>query len=191
VTGEGLPHVLRYTDKRLWGRENVNQILGSFGSPLVYGQLRRMAAYQMRYERRYHTLEPAALVHEAFLRLTNRGNAEWEDASRFLRMAAATMRRVLVDYARTDCAEKRGGRTGSVPLQDAFGLTETRSEELLALDEALTRLTRLDPRLGSIVQLRFFNGLTEEEIAMSLGTSVRTVKRDWSVARAWLQRELQ
>jgi RNA polymerase sigma-70 factor, ECF subfamily len=157
---------------------------------LVYSDLRRIARKLMSRERAGHTLEPTALVNEAYLRLLGNADRDWNDRVHFFGVAAQVMRRILVDYARSRAAEKRGADAIKVPLEDvAIPLIERR-EEILALDQALVRLSNQDPRQGQIVELRFFAGLSEEEIALLLEVSPRTVKREWNFAKAWLKREL-
>jgi RNA polymerase sigma-70 factor (ECF subfamily) len=180
--------------------ENVTQLLLDMrqGVPgadtkllaIVYRELRRIAGQCFRYERPDHTLQPTVLVHEAYLRLVGPGGVEWQNRSHFFAVAAQTMRRILVDYARTRKAQKRGGPAVRIDLPEALMISEEKSEQVLLLDEALSRLARFDPRQSRIVEMRFFGGLTEEEIAEVLGVSARTVKRDWSMARAWLLGEM-
>lgn len=158
--------------------------------PLVYPHLRKLASFYMRRERRDHTLQATGLVHEAFLRLLKQENLIWEDRNHFFGVAAGLMRRILVDHARAHRANKRGGESQDLPLDEALAFAQVRSRELIALDDALNQLYEWDPRQSQIVELRFFVGLTEEEIAEVLGISVRTVKRDWTAARAWLLGEL-
>lgn len=158
--------------------------------PVVYGELRRMAAHYMRWERQDHTLQPTALVHEAYLRLVGQ-REDWRNRAHFFGVAAQLMRRILVDHARGHQAEKRGGAWPKVSLDEAFVYSQEKSGELLAIDEALARLEQWDPRQSRIVELRFFVGLTVEETAEVLGVSPKTVKRDWSVARAWLRGEME
>jgi RNA polymerase sigma-70 factor (ECF subfamily) len=153
---------------------------------MVYAELRRMAAKLMSIERRDHTLQPTILASEAYLALTGQPDQIWENRAHFFAVAARAMRRVLVDYSRRKRASRRGGELQRVPLQDLPNLMVGDPEELLAIDEVLTQLELLDSRQSAIVELRYFGGHTEEEIAELLGVSVRTVKRDWSVARAWL-----
>jgi RNA polymerase sigma factor (TIGR02999 family) len=158
-------------------------------APLVYEQLRRVAARYMRAERSDHTLQPTALVHKAYLKLTEQRRVSWQSRAQFYRLAARLMRRVLIDHAREVKASKRaGGR--KVPLEPWLIYSEDKTAELLAIDEALNRLAEKEPRQGRIVELRFFGGCSEEEIAEILGVSVRTVKRDWRIARAWLYAQL-
>lgn len=163
--------------------------------PLVYDELHRLAEHYMRNERIGHTLQPTALINEAYLRLASAEKANWQHRAHFVAVAAGTMRRVLIDHARKQKAAKRGGKQAALPLEDSpeflsAVLREERSEELIALDEALTRLQELDPRQSQVVELRFFGGLTVEETAEVLGISPKTVKRDWAVARAWLHGEM-
>lgn len=164
--------------------------------PAVYGELRRIAHRQLAAEVVGHTLSTTALVHEAYLKLRDQGRAEWLGREQFFAIAARVMRRVLVDYARKHWAQRRGGlgrRAVAIDDAEEAGLLATpeRAAELLALDEALERLAAMDPRLGLIVDCRFFGGLSEEETARVLGISERTVSRDWSVARGWLYGELR
>lgn len=159
--------------------------------PLLYGELRRMAASYLSSERRNHTLQPTALVHEAYLRLVDQKDVHWQNRQHFFGVAAQVMRRVLVDYARSHKANKRGGAVPKVSLEEAVVVSKERSAELLALDEALTRLASIDPQQGRVIELRFFGGLTVEETAQVLGISPATVKRDWNMARAWLTREVR
>lgn len=162
-------------------------------TPLVYRELRRLAEQNMRRERPDHTLQATALVHEAFLRLTGGSSPAWEDRTHFFATAARIMRHVLVDHARSRGYAKRdGGLRISLEngLEGAAVLVEERAPDLVALDEALDRLARLDPRQHQVVELRFFGGLSVEETAEALGISAITVKRDWRSARAWLHAEL-
>jgi RNA polymerase sigma-70 factor, ECF subfamily len=155
----------------------------------AYGELRKLAARCLRRERPGHTLQPTALVNEAFLKLAANTRTEWRDRAQFYAVAARLMRRILVDYARKRRAGKRGGGH-QVTLEENLVLREERIEDVLGVDEVLERLEALDPRQGRIVELRFFSGLTVEEIAEVLGISTPTVKREWSSAKAWLHREL-
>jgi RNA polymerase sigma factor (TIGR02999 family) len=157
----------------------------------VYGELHRLAAAYMRRERLDHTLQPTALLHEAYVRLVNQREKDWQNRAHFFGVAAQVMRRILVDHARVKRTEKRGGTARKVDFDEAHSISMERSEELLAIDEALSRLAEIDPRQAHIVELRFFGGLTEEETAQVLGISSRTVKRDWTVAKAWLRVELK
>jgi RNA polymerase sigma-70 factor (ECF subfamily) len=157
--------------------------------PLVYEQLRRLAASYMRRERPNHTLQPTALVHEAYLKLMDQRRVSWQNRSHFYRLAAHLMRRILVDHAREVNASKRA-KGQKVALDESLAYSKEKPSELLAIDEALGRLAETEPRLGQVVELRFFGGCSEEEIAGILGVSARTVKRDWKLARAWLYAEL-
>jgi RNA polymerase sigma-70 factor (ECF subfamily) len=157
--------------------------------PLVYSELHRLAASYMRRERPDHTLQPTALINEAYLRLA-RENAEWNSREHFIGMAANVMRHVLVDYARAHKAQQRDGGMKRVEMQDNLAISTEKLEELLSLDEALKTLESLHPRQGKVVELRYFGGLSVEQIASLLGVSPRSVKRDWSLARIWLFREL-
>ena len=156
---------------------------------LVYAELHRLARRRMYGERPDHTLQPTVLVNEAFLRLVRQDGAEWTNRNHFFSVAATLMRRILIDHARQVRALKRGSG-GKISLDTAIAITDENSEELLALDEALTRLGELDARQSRIVELRFFSGLSEDEIAELLGISARTVKRDWRTARAWLHSQI-
>jgi RNA polymerase sigma-70 factor (ECF subfamily) len=158
--------------------------------PLVYDELRKLAARYMRRERRDHTLQPTALVHEAYLKLREQRQVQWQSRGHFYCIAARLMRRILVDHAREVKASKRAGSRVKVPLEPEIALAEGKSAELLAIDQALGALFEQSPRQAQIVELRFFGGCSEEEIAHILVISVRTVKRDWRVARAWLYAEL-
>jgi RNA polymerase sigma-70 factor, ECF subfamily len=158
--------------------------------PLVYTQLRRLAAHYLRGERADHTLQPTALVHEAYLRLTKFHDVDWQSRSHFFATAATVMRRILVDHARTQLANKREGSRDAISLDEILVLSPARSSQLVALDDALVRLASLDVRRSKIVELRFFGGLSEEETGVVLGISARTVKRDWRVAKAWLYNEM-
>ena len=158
--------------------------------PLVYEELHRLARRYMRQERPDHTLQATSLVNEAYLRLIDVNRVEWRDRAHFLAVAAQAMRRVLVDYAVTRRAQKRGGERQRVPLEEDSLGTGQPVETLLALDTALRRLEGVDPRLSQVVECRYFGGMTVEETAEVLHVSPATIKRDWSLARAWLNREL-
>lgn len=158
--------------------------------PLVYKELRRLAGHYMRDERISHTLQPTALVHEAYLRLAGQDRADWQNRAQFLAVAAQMMRRILVNHALRRKASKRAG---PVPAEvDRFDQDAAAGhfEEIVAVDDALRRLSELDPQQGRVVEMRYFGGLTVEETAAALGVSPRTVKRDWATAKAWLQRVL-
>lgn len=183
----GVPHgeITRLLARVRTGDEQANAQL----APLIYDELRRLAAYYIRGERPDHTLQATALVHEAYIRLVGQ-DIDWQSRAHFFAVAAQVMRRVLVDYARAAKADKRAGKLHRIPLESALVYAEEQSGELIALDEALERLGQWDPRQSRIVELRFFAGLSVEETAEVLGISTRTVKRDWSMARAWLYSEL-
>ena len=170
--------------------KNGNRDAESRLMPLVYGELRRLAGLYMRGERPGHTLQATALVHEAYLRLVGYEDVDWQNRAHFFGVAANLMRRILVDHARAKQAKKRGGGDQKVSLDQAVLVRPEAPEQFLALDEALERLAKRDPRQARIVELRYFGGLSEEETAEVLQISVRTVKRDWSVARAWLYQQL-
>lgn len=158
--------------------------------PLVYDELRLIAHRQLQRERPGHTLDTTALVHEAYLRLAGSTSQEFSDRAHFFAMAATAMRRILVDYARRYRTEKRGAAPRRVSLTDTMLVAEERADTLLAVDEALGELARIDPRLSRVVECRFFAGLTEEETAETLGVTSRTVRRDWTKAKGWLLRTL-
>lgn len=158
--------------------------------PRIYPELRRLAAGCLQRERREHTLQPTALVNEVFLRLAGAREIEWQSRSHFFAVASRVMRRILVDYARERNAAKRGGGLRPVELEDALIVSDEQSALVLSVHEALDRLSKLDKRQAQVVEMRFFGGLSEEEIAAVLGISARTVKRDWTIARAWLHAEL-
>jgi RNA polymerase sigma factor (TIGR02999 family) len=158
--------------------------------PIVYSQLKRIAANQIRRERPGHSLQPTALVHEAYLRLNRLDEIDWQGRSHFYRISANIMRRILVDRARAEQARKRGDGAVQVTLDSAVMIAEGATVDVLAVDAALTRLSKLDKRQAAILEMHFFAGQTFEEIALELGLSTRTVKRDWTMARAWLHDEL-
>jgi RNA polymerase sigma factor (TIGR02999 family) len=159
--------------------------------PIVYDELRRQAARYLRRERAGHTLQPTALVHEAYLRLVPPRRTPWQGRTHFFAAAAQAMRRILVDHARRRASVKRAGDLTRVTLEDDMAVGGQRELDLLALDEALERLAALDSQTAQIVEFRFFGGLSIEETASVLGVSPTTVKRDWSLARAWLHRQLK
>jgi|SRR5271169_6346949 len=159
--------------------------------PLVYKELRRLAGGYMKRERPDHTLQATALVHEAYLKLVKQRSVDWQGRSHFFGIAAQLMRRILIDHARSHLRAKRGGAQQVLPLDEALVFSPGQSADLMRLDEALERLAKLDPRQSKIVELRFFGGLSIEETAEFLGISPKTVKRDWSVAKAWLHGELR
>jgi len=158
--------------------------------PQIYPALRELAARYMRHERQNHTLQPTALVHEAYERLVQQPQIPWQSRAHFYATASQLMRHILVDHARTRQAAKRGGIQHQVTLDEALLPEAGQSVDILALHEALERLTRFDARQARIVEMHFFGGLTFDEMASVLGVSDRTVKRDWSMARAWLKGEL-
>ena len=157
---------------------------------LVYAELRKIASHVMVSERRDRTLQPTMMATEAYLKLVDRGSHNWQNRAHFFAAAAQAMRRIMVDYGRKRRSLKRGGTSRRVELDEAVNVPLDSHENVLALDEALTRLEAIDKRQSQIVELRYFSGLTEEETAAALGIGLRTVKREWSVARAWLYAEL-
>jgi len=159
-------------------------------TPIVYDELRRQAARYLRREQAGHTLQTTALIHEAYVRLVDQRNVQWQNRAHFFGIAAQLMRRILVDHARTKKRVKRGGSKVQVSLADATVATTGPDLDIVALDEALERLEKLDQQQSRVVELRYFSGLTVEETAEVMGISTATVKREWSVARAWLHREL-
>lgn len=158
--------------------------------PLVHAELRRLARAKLRRERPGHTIQPTALVNEAYLRLVDQRRVRWQNRAHFFGIAAELMRRVLVDHARRRQAAKRGGPLRVVTLDDAVAPVEPRDVELIALDQALERLASFDDRQSRLVVMRFFGGLSVEEAAAALGVSRATAERDWTMARAWLHRTL-
>ncbi len=166
-------------------QQAVNQLL-----PLVYEELRKIASDYLQHERANHTLQPTALVHEAYLRLVNQRTAGWKDRAQFFGVAAKAMRRILVDRARMHRAVKRGGGEARVQLDEAVASFEERATDLVALDEALERLAAIDERKCRVVELRFFGGMTSEETAKVLDCPLRSIERDWTMAKAWLRAEL-
>lgn len=182
-------------------REEVTVLLGQIAKgndaaaaqliPIVYDELRRLAGGYMRRERQDHTLQPTALVHEAYLKLIEQRAVDWQGRSHFFAIAAQTMRRILIDHARGHLRDKRGGGAIAVPLDEALVFSPEQSAELVMLDASLERLAKLDPRQSKIVELRFFGGLTVEQTAEMLGISAKTVKRDWSMAKAWLHGDMK
>ncbi len=181
-------------------KEEVTQLLIAYGQgdrqaldrllPVVYSELHGIAARQMRRERADHTLNATALVHEVYLKLMDQNQISWQNRAHFFAIAARAMRQVLISYARKHNAEKRGGGAPNTLLDGKEIALGERADELLALDEALTRLAGFDQRLAQVVEYRFFGGLTIEETSAVLDVSSMTVKRDWNKAKAWLYREL-
>ena len=156
----------------------------------VYKELRQLAGYYMRDEREDHTLQPTALVHEMFLRLSQSEPISWQNRAHFFAVAAQQLRRILVNHARDRQADKRGGKRVKLTLSYLNGLSQAREQDVLELNEALDRLENFEPRAARVIELRFFAGLTEAEAAEALGISVATLKRDWAFGRAWLLRQL-
>ncbi len=181
-------------------QEGVTQLLASWSkgdrgalerlTPLVYGELKRLAGRYLRRERPGHTLQATALVHEAFLRLVDQRNVEWQNRAHFFGVAAQLIRRILVDHARGRMAAKRGANAVKLSLEDVVETPRQRPLDLVALDDALDALAKMDPQQSRIVELRFFAGLSIEETAEVLCISPATVKRDWTAAKAWLYRDL-
>jgi RNA polymerase sigma factor (TIGR02999 family) len=166
-------------------REALEQL-----TPLVYGELRRLAGRYLRKERPDHTLQSTALVHEAYLRLIDQRSVKWQNRAHFFGVAAQMIRRILVDHARSRHAVKRGAAAPRLSLDEAIALPDRKDLDLVALDDALNSLANIDPQQARIVELRFFTGLTVEETAEVLGISPATVKRDWVTAKAWLYRDI-
>lgn len=160
-------------------------------APLVYDELHRLARRYLRRERANHTLQTTALVHEAYLRLVKEKNANWQNRVQFFGVASQLMRHILVDYARSHNAAKRGGDYIRLSFDEAMIVSEEKIEDLMAVDEALNSLAAIDLNQSRVVELRVFGGLTVEETAEVLGVSPRTVKREWSMAKAWLHRQLR
>jgi RNA polymerase sigma factor (TIGR02999 family) len=181
--------------------ETITQLLARWSSgdreaaervlPQIYDELRRIAARQLRQERGDHTLQATAIVHEAYLRLAGQAGLEWPSRAHFFAFAAHLIRRLLVDHARRRNRAKRGGLSQKVTLFEAADLALEKSPDLLALDEALSGLEKVDPRKATVVELKFFAGLTLDEVAEQLGISTETVSREWRRARAWLYNALQ
>ncbi len=180
---------------------NITQLLNDYQAgkkdaldelfPLVYGELRKLAASRMRNERGDHTLQPTALVHEAYLRLIEQHSTDWRNRAHFFGLAAEMMRRILVNHAVKNNAEKRFGNQTRLALDEIVDFTNGTDVNLVALDEALNKLAEFDPKQAKIVELKFFGGLTSEEIAEVTGVSDSTVKREWRIAKAWLHEQLK
>ena len=168
-----------------------NQEAASELIPVIYQELHRLAVGHLRHERPDHTLQPTALVHEAYIKLVAQRNADWQSRTHFFAVASKLMRRILVDYARRQLRAKRGGRQAKLSLDEVVLLSPDRSDKMLALNECLTRLEKLDARQGRIVEFRYFGGLTVEEAARVLGVSLTTVRREWTSAKAYLYGELR
>ena len=167
-------------------QEALNKLI-----PLVYDELHKLASRYLRRERPDHTLQTTALVHEAYLKLVDQRDANWQNRVQFFAVAAQLMRRILVDYARRHRASKRGGSYYKVTLDEALVSSGEKDGEVLALDEVLDRLAVIDPRQSRVAELRIFGGLTLEETAQALDISPRTVRREWSMAKAWLRKEIK
>lgn len=181
---EDVTHILQEWSA---GTNNAHERL----MPLVYAELRRLARHYLRKERSGHTLQPTALVHEAYLKLIDQTRVSWQNRAHFYGVAAQLMRRILVDHARAAAAEKRGGDATRFTLDEArLQLRQQKSVDLIALDEVLQRLAKIDARKSRVVEMRFFGGLREDEIAECLGVSTKTVTRDWQMAKLWLYSEL-
>ncbi len=180
--------------------EEITQLLLAWGKgdeeafdrlmPLVYDEMRKIARRYMSRQRPDHTLQTTALVNEAYLRLIDSSKVQWQNRAHFYAISAQLMRRILVDFARARTNQKRGGGAQKVVLDEALTLTSEPGADLIALDDALNELAKLDRRQSQIVELRYFGGLSEDETAEILDISARTVRRDWSLARAWLYRQL-
>jgi len=158
---------------------------------LVYKELRRLANHYLRSERPDHTLQPTALVHEAYIRLVGQNQVRWQNRAHFFGVAAQMMRRVLVDHARANCRAKRGGAAQKLSFDETINLYQRQDKQIVELDESLTRLREIDSRKSEVVELRYFGGMSVEETAEILGVSVNTVMRDWNMAKAWLYQELK
>lgn len=171
-----------------WGEGDQGALDRLF--PLVHAELYRRAKRYMRRERRAHTLQTTALIHETYLRLVDVQQVRWQNRAHFFAIAARLMRRILVDYARERGYQKRGGEARRVSLDECLVVSPARNEDLVALDEALTALAAVDPRKSQVVELRFFGGLSVDEAAEALGVSPETVRRDWRLAKSWLLRRL-
>ena len=169
------------------GKRGSEEVLLS----LVYDELRRIARQYLRKERADHTLQPTALVHEAYMKLIDISDVSWQDRAHFFAVASNVMRHILVDHARARHTEKRGGEAQRIALEDAVQLSDKSDVDLLALDEAMHRLAEFDAQQSKIVELRFFGGLTIEETAHVIGVSPATVKREWTMAKAWLFNKLK
>jgi RNA polymerase sigma factor (TIGR02999 family) len=173
-------------EHRAGNREAVNRL-----TPLLYDELRRIAAYYMRGERPDNSLQPTALVHEAYIRLVGQDDLHWESRAHFFAIAARAMRHILVDRARARGSAKRGGDVARVPLDEVDGLVGAPDLDYLALDVALDALERVDPQQCRVVELRYFAGLGIDQTAEALGVSPATVKRDWAMAKVWLKRRIE
>jgi len=184
---EPAPHVTLLLNKLAAGDQKAGDEL----VPLVYEELRRLAARHLAHERSDHTLQATALVHEAYVKLAAQKDAKWQNRAQFFGVASQAMRRILVDYARGKQRIRRGGKQQKVPLDDVVLVSPSRTEEVLAVHESLSRLEALDARQARIVELRYFGGLKVEEIAAVVGISAKTVMRELNVAKAWLYGDLK
>ncbi len=190
MTKSGLPADAITEMLRHWSDDRRGDSAGAL-LDLVYDELRRQARRYLRKERAEHTLQTTALVHEAYLKLVKQENVEWESRAHFFAIAATMMRRILIDHAKAKHRVRRGGANSDLPIENALTISASETDfDLLALDEALTRLAEKEEHLAKIVELRFFSGLDVPETAEVLGVSESTVKRDWAMAKAWLHREL-
>jgi RNA polymerase sigma factor (TIGR02999 family) len=172
-----------------WGKGDaaaLNELI-----PVVYQELRRMAGHYLRLENPGHTLQPTALVHEAWLRLIDQTRVNWQNRAQFFGVAAQMMRRILVDHAKTKHREKRGGDAVKLSLDDVINLSQERAADLIALDDALDTLAAMDERKSRVVELRYFGGFSVEETAQILEVSPDTVMRDWKIAKAWLYQQIK
>ena len=195
-----MPGPLRVMDQAPGQNGAVSRLLKAWGggdlqardelAPVVYRELQRRAGAYLRRERPGHTLQPTALVHEAFMRLMEQDRVAWQNRAHFFALAAQMMRRILIDHAREQQAAKRPGAGVRVTLDDRIGAVQPRECEFIALDRALAELTRIDPRQGQIVELRYFGGLSEQDVGEVLSISRATVTREWQTARAWLYRRM-
>jgi len=174
--------------------KNGNQAALDALTPIIYDELRRLAGLSMKSERWAATLQPTALIHEAYIRLVqsgeNQGTPDWQDRNHFFRVASRLMRQILVDHARNHRSQKRGSGAAKLSFDEALDLAPERSATLIALDDALSALAEIDPRRAKIIELRFFGGFNVEETAQALGVSVATIGREQRLAEAWLHREL-
>jgi RNA polymerase sigma factor (TIGR02999 family) len=197
----GLPKATGEGNVQTWSSTRINRLLADWGRgneearealiPMVYDELRRVARRYLWRERPDHTLQSAALVNEAYLRLVRQPAPQWENRAHFFGMAAQMMRHILVDHARQRLTRKRGGDAHRVALDAELAPAQKIEVDLVALDDALAKLGSLDPQQGRIIELRFFGGLSIEETAVVVGVSPATIKREWATARAWLQREME
>lgn len=188
------------TGSLMSGQKEITRLLAAWNQgdeaaldkllPIVYKELRRLAAYHMRRERPDHLLQTTALVHEAYLRLVEQRNVRWQTRAHFFAIAAQVMRRILVDHARSQRRAKRGEGLPALPLTEAAAFSDDRADEVLAVNSALDNLTAIDPRMSRVFELRYFGGMSVEEAAEALKVSPATVARDWRLAKAWLRREV-